>query len=172
MCAESLNMLLNGAGESVELLKRGIDLLDENWPCELTFTGGGVRADLQAFEAVSATNPMLFAEIFAAVPEVLCYFQGVCSEREKLQCLTSFISKARVSGKNLIYDLDNNTKLIFRRDIGPDAHSIRPKYHDKVNHYNIEIQKYSQKNHGFQKWRDYHIILDQNNNVIDYFEQS
>ena len=162
-------VLTNGIGTAFELEDALIGYLDDCIPYELTLTGNGFRADLNAIETISAANPMLISEIFSSVPEVLSYIQGCHSENEKIKYLSSLISNGEVNGRNIIYKLDDKTNLVFRRDFGADAHSINPKYPGKTNHYNIEIQKYSEKKHQFQTWKDYHLIIDNNNNVIDIY---
>ena len=47
--------------------------------------------------------------------------------------------------RNIINQFDEKTKIIFRMDVGDNAHKIRSKgYTEPVNHINIEIQKLGQ----------------------------
>lgn len=68
-------------------------------------------------------------------------------------------------GKNIINDIDDKTKLIFRMDVGQNAHKM-PKYGyiNPVNHINIEIQTKSYSGRSYVKW-DYHIIFDKMGNI-------
>lgn len=72
-------------------------------------------------------------------------------------------------GKNIISQLDETTKVIFRMDVGDSAHKILSKgYTEPVNHINIEIQKLGQNGSYKPKW-DFHIVLDELGEVIDSF---
>ena len=72
-------------------------------------------------------------------------------------------------GRNIITQLDEKTKVIFRMDVGENAHTIVSKGNDTpINHINIEIQKLSQNGKYKPKW-DFHIILDDLGNVKDSF---
>lgn len=72
-------------------------------------------------------------------------------------------------GRNIITQLDEKTKVIFRMDVGENAHTIVSKGYDTpINHINIEIQKLSQNGKYKPKW-DFHIILDDLGNVKDSF---
>jgi hypothetical protein len=163
-------VLTSGFRAGGDLIDYGIDLLDEyiEWT---PITGQGVKQDLLAIQTVMAANPQLFVSLISSISECTTYFKGIYIEREKMKCISSLISKGKISDNNIIYKLDDKTQLIFRKDCDKYAHEIKPKYPKKINHYNIEIQKYSEKHHQLKKWRDYHIIVDQNNDVIDYFEQ-
>ena len=44
-------------------------------------------------------------------------------------------------GRNMINQLDEKTKVLFRLDVGEHAHEIRSMGYDVVNHMNIEIQR-------------------------------
>ena len=162
-------VITNGIGAGFELKDSVINFFDEHIPFELTLTGNGFRQDLYAIEMITAANPQLISEIFNAVPDVLNYLWGCHSENEKIKYIGSLISNGKQNGRNIEYQLDNNTKLMFRKDAGEHAHSIGPKYPNPTDHYNIEIQKYSKKNHKMQTVKSYHIIIDKNNNIIDYF---
>lgn len=97
---------------------------------------------------------------------------GASAARNKaVESISSMISNGEVKGNNIISNLDDKTRIIFRKEFGENSHPISPKYPQATNHYNIEIQKYSEKGHQFKTWRDYHIIVDDNNKIIDYFEQ-
>ena len=72
-------------------------------------------------------------------------------------------------GKSIITQLDDKTRVIFRMDVGENAHSIKMYgYDNPVNHINIEIQVKSSSGKYKPKW-DFHIILDNLGNVIDSF---
>ena len=74
-----------------------------------------------------------------------------------------------LDGKNIISQLDETTKVIFRMDVGDNAHKILSKgYTEPVNHINIEIQKLGHNGSYKPKW-DYHIVLDEFGKVIDSF---
>lgn len=47
-------------------------------------------------------------------------------------------------GKNIVNQIDDSTKVMFRMDVGDNAHSIaRYGYAEPVNHINVEIQRKS-----------------------------
>ena len=78
--------------------------------------------------------------------------------------------KKTSDGKNIISQIDEITKVIFRMDIGENAHPIQSKgYLEPINHINIEIQRLGQNGKYSSKW-DYHIIIDDFGNIIDTFE--
>ncbi len=72
-------------------------------------------------------------------------------------------------GKNIITQLDDKTKLIFRMDVGENAHTIVSRgYTQPVNHINLEIQRMGQNGKYKPKW-DFHIIVDDAGNINDTF---
>lgn len=72
-------------------------------------------------------------------------------------------------GKNIITQLDDKTKLIFRMDVGENAHTIVSRgYTQSVNHINLEIQHMGQNGKYKPKW-DFHIIVDDAGNINDTF---
>ena len=72
-------------------------------------------------------------------------------------------------GRNIITQLDDNTNVIFRMDVGEHAHSMeRYGYSNSVNHVNIEIQVKSSSGKYKPKW-NFHMILDDLGEVIDSF---
>ncbi len=77
--------------------------------------------------------------------------------------------KMTADGKNIINQIDDNTKLIFRMDVGGDAHKM-PKYGytSPTNHINIEIQTLNAAGDWKTKW-DYHIMLDNLGQVENKF---
>ena len=84
--------------------------------------------------------------------------------------IKGLIENAEIKENNIISKIDDNTQIIFRRDKGDYAHPIRSHgYNTPINHYNIEIQKYSEKHHQMQTCRNYHIIVDEKNKIIDIF---
>ena len=71
--------------------------------------------------------------------------------------------------RNIIYQIDDKTKLIYRMDVGEYAHSMKKYgYNDPINHINLEIQAKGASGSYKPKW-DYHIILDKNGKVKDAF---
>ena len=71
--------------------------------------------------------------------------------------------------RNIIYQIDDKTKLIYRMDVGKYAHSMKKYgYNDPINHINLEIQAKGASGSYKPKW-DYHIILDKNGKVKDAF---
>ena len=73
-------------------------------------------------------------------------------------------------GKNIVNQIDDSTKVMFRMDVGDNAHSIaRYGYPEPVNHINVEIQRKSASGKWGTKW-DFHMILDENGNVAKSFE--
>ena len=72
-------------------------------------------------------------------------------------------------GRNIITQLDDNTKAIFRMDVGENAHSMNMYgYSNPVDHINIEIQVKTSSGKYKTKW-NFHIILDDLGNVSDIF---
>ena len=77
--------------------------------------------------------------------------------------------KPSADGKNIINQLDDNTKVIFRMDVGVDVHKIKSQgYNEPVNPVNIEIHTRTPKVKYNPKW-DLPIILDDSGSVKDYF---
>ena len=72
-------------------------------------------------------------------------------------------------GRNIITQLDENTKVIFRMDVGEIAHSMEMYgYSNPVNHINIEIQVKASSGKYKPKW-NFHMILDNLGEVSDSF---
>ena len=72
-------------------------------------------------------------------------------------------------GKNIITQLDENAKAIFRMDVGENAHSMESYgYSDPVNHINVEIQVKASSGKYKPKW-NFHMILDELGEVIESF---
>ena len=72
-------------------------------------------------------------------------------------------------GRNIITQLDDNTKVIFRMDVGEHAHSMEMYgYSNPVNHINIEIQAKASSGKYKPKW-NFHMILDSLGEVSDSF---
>lgn len=72
-------------------------------------------------------------------------------------------------GRNIITQLDDNNKIIFRMDVDENAHSMDMYGYSKpVNHINIEIQSKATSGKYKTKW-NFHMILDDFGEVIDSF---
>ena len=72
-------------------------------------------------------------------------------------------------GINTVTQLDEKTKVIFRMDVGKNAHSIEKYgYRNPVNHINIEIQVKASSGKYKTKW-DFHMILDNLGKASDSF---
>ena len=72
-------------------------------------------------------------------------------------------------GRNIITQLDENTKVIFRMDVGENAHSMEMYgYSNPVNHINIEIQVKASSGKYKPEW-NFHMILDNLGEVSDSF---
>lgn len=72
-------------------------------------------------------------------------------------------------GINIVTQLDEKTKVIFRMDVGKNAHSIEKYgYRNPVNHINIEIQVKASSGKYKTKW-DFRMILDNLGKVSDSF---
>lgn len=72
-------------------------------------------------------------------------------------------------GRNIITQLNENTKVIFRMDVGENAHSMEMYgYSNPVNHINIEIQVKASSEKYKPKW-NFHMILDNLGEVSDSF---
>lgn len=79
------------------------------------------------------------------------------------------MSKGEISsnGRRIVYELDDNTRVIFGLDLGGNAHSLRNQgYLEPTNHMNVEIQTISESGKVYTKW-DMHLILDDNKKVVD-----
>ncbi|URN93493.1 MAG: RHS repeat-associated core domain-containing protein [Candidatus Pristimantibacillus lignocellulolyticus] len=85
-----------------------------------------------------------------------------------LDKMKSLIKNGKKKGNNIISKIDEKTQVIFRKNTGKNAHPIKPKYPNAVDHYNVEIQ--TKTSAGKWKSREsYHIIVDKNGKVIDRF---
>lgn len=70
---------------------------------------------------------------------------------------------------NIIYQIDDNTQIIFRRDTGLNAHPISSHGYTKdQDHYNVEIQEKNSAGKWKHKW-SYDIIIDDQGHVIKSF---
>ena len=66
LLAQGVNTLNNGIFSGFELLCKGIDWLDENWPNDYwTLSGNGIKADLEMFCFVGMSRPQLVSDIFS-----------------------------------------------------------------------------------------------------------
>lgn len=71
--------------------------------------------------------------------------------------------------RNIIIQLDDNSKVIFRIDVGKNAHSMEMyAYSNPINHINIEIQVKLSSRKYKPKW-NFHMILDDLGEVIVSF---
>jgi len=68
-------------------------------------------------------------------------------------------------GRNIVNQLDDKTKILFRLDVGSNAHKV-PGYDNPVNHLNIEIQTIGTNGRYKTRW-NFHAILDDLGNVTD-----
>ncbi|MRX73031.1 hypothetical protein GJU40_12855 [Bacillus lacus] len=94
--------------------------------------------------------------------------KGTSKAVSDLDKIKSLIKNGKIKGNNIISKIDDNTQVIFRKDTGKNAHPIKPKYPNAVDHYNVEIQ--TKTSAGKWKSREsYHIIVDKNGNIIDRF---
>jgi len=85
-----------------------------------------------------------------------------------LDKIKSLIKKGEIKGNNIISKIDDKTQVIFRKDTGKNAHPIKPKYPNAVDHYNVEIQ--TKTSAGKWKSREsYHIVVDKSGKIIDRF---
>ncbi|MEC0230636.1 RHS repeat-associated core domain-containing protein [Paenibacillus alba] len=78
--------------------------------------------------------------------------------------VTDLLRQAKPLGKKgnqLSTELEDGWKIIFRKDVGKDAHPIKPEYPNPVDHYNVEIQNSFGNIKG-----NLHIIVDEFGNVI------
>jgi len=88
---------------------------------------------------------------------------------ENLDKIKNILSKGEISsnGRRIVYELDDNTRVIFGLDLGGNAHSLRNQgYLEPTNHMNVEIQTISESGKVYTKW-DMHLILDDNKKVVD-----
>jgi RHS repeat-associated protein len=65
-------------------------------------------------------------------------------------------------GKNIITQIDEKTKILFRID----SHPIKPMYIEPISHINIEIQVLNSAGNWATKW-NMHIILDEAGEVLE-----
>ncbi|MGF6907446.1 hypothetical protein, partial [Fusobacterium sp. PH5-44] len=90
------------------------------------------------------------------------------SNSKILEQLKTYMKNGTKNGKNIITQVDDKTKIIFRKDFGGDAHPILNRgYYEPVNHYNIEVQTSGIK--GKVRKESFHIIMDKKGNIIDKF---
>ena len=93
---------------------------------------------------------------------------GRTNNSSSLETMINLLRKGKRKGHNIITQTDDDTQIIFRRDVGSHAHPIRPRFPNPVDHYNIEIQ--TRGSSGRWKSRaSFHIIIDALGNVIDTF---
>jgi len=82
-----------------------------------------------------------------------------------LDLVTDLLKQAKPIGKKgnqLMTELEDGYKMIFRRDVGEFAHPIGSKYPNAIDHYNIELQN----SFGNIKF-NMHIIVDKFGKVLD-----
>ena len=68
-------------------------------------------------------------------------------------------------------ELNDGTRVVFRKDFGEQAHTLNRKIFgkNKINHYNIEIQKIStQPGVKDKPIHDFHIVPQKNSNIVVY----
>jgi hypothetical protein len=71
--------------------------------------------------------------------------------------------------ENIITQMDNNTKAIFRMDVGKNEHSmVNYGYPYPTNHINIAIQAIGANGRYSTKW-NYHIMLNGNGKLDKIF---
>lgn len=64
--------------------------------------------------------------------------------------------------------LEDGTKVIFRRDVGENAHSIGKTYPQPTDHYNVEVHVPDPVKTGrYNSIQNMHVIVDKNMNVSD-----
>ena len=84
--------------------------------------------------------------------------------------IVDIMKSGKRDGKNIMSQLDDTTQVIYRMDVGENAHKIRSRgYSEPVNHINIEIQKMGQNGKYKSKW-DFHIILNELGQIEETFE--
>lgn len=97
----------------------------------------------------------------------IAYQSGSSSVNDIVDIMKS--GNMTADGRNIITQLDENTKVIFRMDVGENAHSMEMYgYSNPVNHINIEIQVKASSGKYKPKW-NFHMILDNLGEVSDSF---
>ncbi len=90
-------------------------------------------------------------------------------ETDVLEQIYELIKGGEIKDNNIISRIDDDSQIIFRKDTGDHAHSIKSRgYDDVVEHYNIEIQTKTLGGKWKRRW-SYHIIIDILGNIIDVF---
>ena len=88
----------------------------------------------------------------------------------RVRLLLELAARGARDGKQIISRLDDGTEVVFRRDIGPDAHRILPRYPDPVDHWNIEVQAPRVGRSGrYQVVLKVHVVVDARNKVVDHW---
>lgn len=156
---------------------RGDELMMASVETGTLSAAGGAAIDYIAPKLPSIYNTIFGKKNnFANVPindtkPLLSEVAEESSQASNLDLIKDLMKKGTktADGKNIITQLDDNTKVIFRMDVGDYAHPIGSYgYLEPVNHINIEIQTTAMSGNVYKKW-DYHMILDDFGEVSDTF---
>ncbi|TET06227.1 hypothetical protein E3J79_02655 [Candidatus Dependentiae bacterium] len=83
--------------------------------------------------------------------------------------IKELLDKGKKIGDRIETMIDENAKIIFRRDFGKSAHPIKSHgYKVPVDHYNVEIHTKAPYK-GWNRYLNLHIIIDKTGRVIDSF---
>ena len=82
--------------------------------------------------------------------------------------ILALLKKSKRVENRLESVMEDGTKIIFRRDLGTNAHPIGGRYLTPVEHYNIEFHS-PNRSGGYTKTHNFHIIMDQNGRVVENY---
>ena len=112
LVASSINLLNNGIFSGFELYETGINWLDENWSYNLTFSGNGVKADLEMYAFVFMSNPQIFCEAETLLSDCFNYFEITGkltkNQRQVLDLIIKSTPGRETKGKTIQYDRKGN----------------------------------------------------------------
>ena len=91
------------------------------------------------------------------------------TEGSVLERLKSLLESGKKIENRIENMIDKDTKILFRKDFGKEAHCIRKKgYKTPTDHYNIDVQTWTPKD-GWKKKVNFHIIVDKSGSIKDFF---
>lgn len=90
---------------------------------------------------------------------------GRADNQKGLDDIIDVMKDGEIAGRNIISQLEDGTRVIFRMDTGEFAHSIGSYYPDPVDHINIEMHVPTPRG-GYNPKLDIHIMLNACKEVI------
>jgi RHS repeat-associated protein len=121
---------------------------------------GGVTKPLKSAACECVSKELAEQAAKDAAEEIARAVATKSTSGESANALSEALSRARPSGDRLEAVLDDGGKVIFRRDVGAEAHPL-PGYPQPVDHWNIEVQSPIPGRPGrFEPVQNTHIVLD------------